>query len=239
MFGLGTLINTGAIILGGVLGLVCGKFMKQRYADILKTALGLCVVFIGAAGTLSEMLTITDGKFSTNGTYMTICSLCVGSLVGTLIDLDKYTEKFGNFLKRKFKSEKDPLFTEGFVTASLTVCVGAMAIVGAINDGLTGDYSILLTKGILDFVIVFALSGTYGKGCAFSAIPVFLLQGAFTLAAVSIKDFVTPAVIANISLVGSMLIFCIGLNLMFDKKIKVANMLPSLIVAAVWAIVAG
>lgn len=239
MVGIGTLINTGCVIGGGILGMFLGKFLTQRFQDIVKTAVGLSVLFIGAGGAIAGMLKATDTGFTTQGTYMVIGSLCLGSLAGELINLDKYTEKFGNFLKRKFKSEKDPLFTEGFVNTSLTVCVGAMAVVGSVADGMTGDFSILLTKGILDFIIVFVFAATYGKGCVFSCIPIFAIQGSITLAAKLVKTLFTDAAIANISLVGSMLIFCVGVNLMFDKKIRVANMLPSLVVAVVWAFVAG
>lgn len=239
MVGIGTLINTGCVILGGILGMFFGRFLPERFQKIIKDAVGLSVLFIGAGGALAGMLRQTETGFTTEGTYMIIGSLCIGALIGELINLDKYTEKFGDFLKRKFRSEKDPLFTEGFVNTTLTICIGAMGIVGSITDGLTGDFSILLTKGILDLIIVFVFAATYGKGCVFSCIPIFVIQGAITFAAKLVSLLFSDAAINNISLVGSMLIFCIGVNYMFDKKIKVANMVPSLLVAVIWALVAG
>ncbi len=232
MIGTGTLINTGFVILGGIIGMLFKKGLPSRFRDILLTATGLAVVFIGVGGTLSEMLKVTDGKIVSAGTYMMIISLVLGSVVGELINLDKHAVTFGDWLKRKTKSEGDNSFTAGFVNTSLVICVGAMAVVGSVTDGLTGDYSVLLTKGILDFIIVIVFASTYGKGCVFSAIPVFAIQGSITLLAKIISPLLTDGAVGNISFVGSVLVFCVGINLMFDKKIKVANMLPSLIFAA-------
>ncbi len=235
MTGLGTIINCAAIIVGGLLGMLFKKGLTVRFQETVMSAVGLAVLFIGAGGSLVKIFSYSDGKFSATGTYMMIASLVLGSLVGELINLDKHAVTFGNFLKRKFKSEKDKGFTDGFVVSSLTVCVGAMAVVGSIADGLTGDYLILATKAILDCIIVLILASSYGKGCIFSAIPVFVLQGSITLLSRLISPVLTDAAVSNISLVGSMLIFCVGINLMFDKKIKVANMLPSLIFAAAYS----
>ena len=135
-------------------------------------------------------------------------------------------------LKKKTKSGGDGSFVEGFVTASLTVCIGAMAIVGAIEDGLTGDYSILLTKAILDLIIIMVMTCSLGKGCIFSAIPVFVLQGSVTALAVLIKPLMTEAALGNLSLVGNVLIFCVGVNLIWGKKVRVANLLPAILFAA-------
>ena len=232
MFGLGTLINTAAVILGGIVGIFFKKGLPVRFREILLTANSLAVLFIGVAGAMSKMLTFSDGGLVSGGSYVLIASLVLGSVIGELINLDKHIVTFGGWLKRKSKSEKDSDFIKGFVNTSLTVCVGAMAVVGAVEDGLTGDYSILLTKAILDFTIVLVFASTYGKGCAFSAIPIFVLQGSITVLAKIISPVLTDAAVSNISFVGSVLIFCVGVNLMFDKKIKVANMLPSLIIAA-------
>lgn len=122
-------------------------------------------------------------------------------------------------------------FVNGFVTASLTVCIGAMAIVGAIQDGILGDCSTLAIKAILDFIIILVMTCSMGKGCAFSAIPVFVWEGAVTLLAHLLEPVMTGAALANLSLIGSILIFCVGLNLIWGKKIRVANMLPSVLLA--------
>jgi len=140
-------------------------------------------------------------------------------------------ERFGEWLKRKTGNASDAGFVNAFVTASLTVCIGAMAIVGAIEDGLTGDYSILATKSILDLIIIMAMTGSMGKGCAFSAIPVAILQGSVTVLAGLLAPVVTERAMGNLSLIGSVLIFCVGVNLVFGKKLRVANMLPALVLA--------
>ncbi|MBQ4563861.1 MAG: DUF554 domain-containing protein, partial [Lachnospiraceae bacterium] len=174
---------------------------------------------------------------SSNGTMMVIVSMAVGALIGELINLDAKMEKFGCWLKMKTGNAKDKEFVHGFVTTSLTVCIGAMAIVGAINDGIFGDYSILVAKAALDFVLVMIMTSSMGKGCIFSAIPVGILQGSVTILARVIQPLMTEAALHHLSLVGSMLIFCVGVNLIWERKIKVANLLPALVVAVVWALV--
>ena len=232
MFGLGTIINTGAIILGGVFGGLFGKLLKERHQDGFSKACGISVLFLGTAGALEGMLTISDGKIlSSQGLLITLC-LALGALIGELCNIEGGFERFGTWLKHKTGNSKDTRFVDGFVTASLTVCIGAMAIVGAIEDGLTGDYSVLLTKSILDFIIIIVMTCSLGKGCAFSAIPVFLLQGSVTALAVLIKPLMTAAALANLSMVGNILIFCVGVNLVWGKKIRVANLLPAIILAA-------
>lgn len=237
MIGLGTIINVAGILLGGVLGLLCGKFISPRIQDALTKACGLCVLFLGISGAMEIMLELTGT--ATGGTMMIIASFAIGSLAGELADLEAKLEGFGQWLKVKSGNSGDTRFVDGFVTASLTVCVGAMAIVGAIEDGIHGDYSILLLKAILDLIIIIVMTSSMGKGCIFSAIPVAILQGLVTLFARLIGPLVTQAALDNLSLVGSILIFCIGVNLIWGKKFKVVNMLPSIIVAVVWAYCGG
>ena len=139
-------------------------------------------------------------------------------------------------MKNKTGNAKDSLFVDGFVTATLTVCIGAMAIVGALQDGISGNYSTLLTKAILDCIIICVMTASMGKGCIFSALPVGILQGSVTFLATCIEPLMTEAALSNLSLVGNMLIFCVGVNLVWDNiKIKVANMLPAILVAVIWA----
>lgn len=235
MIGLGTIINTAAIILGGLAGGLFGKRLTDRYQDILTKAMGLCVVFLGIAGALEKMFTIQNGKVVSGGTMMMIASFAIGSLVGEWINIEHHMNRFGEWLKVKSGNSKDKIFVDAFVTASLTVCVGAMAIVGSIQDGILGDYNTLLMKAILDFVIICVMTASMGKGCAFSAIPVALFQGSITLLARGIEPIMTEAALANLSLVGSMLIFCVGINLIWGKLFKVANMLPAIVVAVIWA----
>ena len=236
MIGIGTLINVICIVLGGLMGLFCGKLISPQIQDTLLKANGICVIFLGIAGTLEQMILIKDGQLSSQGTMMMILSLSIGALIGEWINLDSRMEQFGQWLKQKTGNAKDRLFVDGFVTASLTVCIGAMAIVGSIQDGLTGNYSTLLTKGILDLIIICVMTASMGKGCIFSAIPVALLQGVVTLLAKTIEPIMTPTALSNLSFVGNMLIFCVGINLVFENtRIKVANMLPAIFVAVAWA----
>ena len=236
MIGIGTLLNVAGIILGGFIGLICGKLITPQIQDTLLKANGICVIFLGLAGTLEQMITVQDGHLNSSGTMMMILSLSIGALIGEWINLDKRMEQFGTWLKQKTGNAKYRLFVDGFVTASLTVCIGAMAIVGSIQDGLTGNYSTLLTKAILDLIIICVMTASMGKGCIFSAIPVALLQGSVTLLAKSIEPIMTEAALSNLSFVGNMLIFCVGINLVFDNtRIKVANMLPAIFIAVAWA----
>lgn len=236
MIGLGTIINSGGIILGGAMGLLFGRFLKERFQESLTVACGISVLFIGIAGAMEGMLHIEGGTTGSGRTLPIVICLALGALVGEAIDIESRFERFGEWLKRKTGNAKDKNFVTGFVTASLTVCIGAMAIVGAIQDGISGDWSILATKAILDFVIIMVMTASLGKGCIFSAIPVFLLEGAVTLLAVFIKPLMTDAALENLSLIGSVLIFCVGLNLVWGKKVRVANLLPSIIFAVIAAL---
>ena len=160
MHGLGTLINALAIIAGGLLGIGCKRFLKEHYQETIMKATGFAVVFLGAAGTLSKMLVFTeDGTgLTTTGSMIMILSLTFGALIGEIIDIDGLFERFGEWLKHRTGSDGDNQFTNGFVAASLTVSIGAMAIIGSIQDGIYGDYSTLTAKAVLDFIIVLIIS---------------------------------------------------------------------------------
>ena len=237
MIGLGTIINSVCILLGGIVGLLFGRYLKQRFQESLNMACGVSVLFIGIAGAMEGMLTIQDGKLGSAQALMVVICLALGALVGEAIDIESRFEAFGEWLKQKTGNARDKTFVDGFVTASLTVSIGAMAIVGAIQDGISHDWSILATKGILDFVIVLVMTCSLGKGCMFSAIPVFVFEGAMTLLAALIRPLMTEAALADISLIGSILIFCVGLNLVWGKKIRVANLLPAIVFAVIAALI--
>ena len=235
MLGLGTIINAALVLLGGALGFLFGKALKPRLQDIMVGGCGLSTMFIGASGAFAKMLVFADGGIETTGTMLLVISLCLGGLLGELLDIEGNIERFGEWLKRKSHSERDPRFIEGFTSASFTLCIGAMAIIGPINDALYQDYTLLITKGILDCIIVMALTSSLGKGAVFSVIPLVLWQGLMTLLAQLVRPMMTDLALANLSLVGNVLIFCVGLNLAFGKRVKVANYLPSLLLAIVWA----
>ena len=157
-----------------------------------------------------------------------------------ILNLEDKFEAFGNWLKHKTGNAKEKHFVDAFVTASLTVCIGAMAIVGSMQDGLTGDSSMLIAKSLLDFVIVAVLTAAYGIGAAFSAIPIFLYQGSITLIAALFGEVIGQRLIAELSFVGNALIFCVGANLVREKTFRVANMLPALLVpvlAELWRVI--
>lgn len=231
MVGLGTIINSAAIIVGGVFGHLFGKILNERIQDSLQKASGICVLFIGIAGAMEGMLKLSGSSLSAGRSMLIVTSLALGALVGEILNIEHGFERFGEWLKVKTGNAKDKSFVEGFVTASLTVCIGAMAVVGSIKDGISGDYSILVTKAILDLIIITVMTCSLGKGCAFSAIPVAVFQGLITALARLIKPLMTDGALANLSLIGPILIFCVGVNLVWDKRIKVANLLPSLVFA--------
>lgn len=232
MIGLGTIINTGAIVVGGILGKFFGRFLKQRHQDTVIKTCGVSTMFISIAGAMEKMLTVEGGGLVSGQALLLVLCLVLGALVGEIINIEGLFERFGEWLKVKTGNARDGGFVDAFVTTSLTVCIGAMAIIGSIQDGIFGDYTILATKAVLDFVLVLMLAGSMGNGCIFSAIPVFLLQGGMTLLARVIEPVMTEAALANLSMVGSVLIFCVGINLVFDKRVRVANLLPALVFAA-------
>ena len=231
MVGLGTIINSAAIIVGGVFGHLFGKILNERIQDSLQKASGICVLFIGIAGAMEGMLKLSGSSLSAGRSMLIVASLALGALVGEILNIEHGFERFGEWLKVKTGNAKDKSFVEGFVTASLTVCIGAMAVVGSIKDGISGDYSILVTKAILDLIIITVMTCSPWKGlcvfgntcCGFSRL--------ITALARLIKPLMTDGALANLSLIGSILIFCVGVNLVWDKRIKVANLLPSLVFA--------
>ena len=235
MIGTGTLINTAAIIAGGLIGLFSGNFLKDNYREILNKANAVAVIFIGISGAIGNMIHIEGESVRMEGSMMMIISLALGSLIGEFLDIDGHFIRFGEWLKLKSGNAKDASFVSAFVTASLTVCIGAMAIVGSIQDGLTGNYETLAMKAVLDFTIIMVMSASIGKGAVFSAIPVFILQGSVTLLAKLAAPLMSEGAIVNLSLVGSVLIFCVGVNLLKERTFRVANMLPAVIIAAAWA----
>ena len=214
--GIGTVVNTLAIIVGGLLGFLFQRLLNDKLQKTIIQAIGVSVIFIGISGT--------------QGALMVTISLTLGGLIGELLGIDAWFTHLGNWLRKRAGASGDSLFVEGFVSATLTVCVGAMAIIGPIQDALEHDPTMLFTKAILDGVIIAIYTASFGLSAAFSALPVFVFQITVTFLAVLINQFLTPAMTAGISTVGSMMIFCIGINLLFDTKIRVANMLPGLLV---------
>ncbi|MCM2325111.1 MAG: DUF554 domain-containing protein [Candidatus Woesearchaeota archaeon] len=220
----GTIINAIAIILGSSIGIFFSKLIPEKIKDIIFQALGLSTILIGL-----------QMAFKTGNLLILIFSLLIGGIIGEALDLEKRLNSFGEFLRKKMKS-KNRTFVEGFVTASLVFCIGAMAIVGSIQDGINDDQTVLYTKSLLDGFASIAFSSALGIGVVFSVIPILLYQGGMTLLAVYLKDFLTSAVITEMTAAGGMLIFGIGLNILKIKVIKVGNLLPSVLVAVMLAL---
>lgn len=239
MTGLGTLVNTGAVIAGGIAGTMLRKGIPEKYKKTVMQGIGLSVLFIGISGTIKEMLTIVNGnKLDRQFVMLMIFSLVIGGLLGELLKIEERLENIGNWFQAKIPS-KNGSFSTGFVTASLVYCVGAMAIVGALEDGLSGNASTLYAKSILDGITAVIFAATLGIGVAFSAIPVLVYQGGITLLAGFIKPWLNDMVIAQMSLVGGILIFAIGINLLEIKKINVGNLLPSIFIPVLYYVILG
>lgn len=236
MIGMGTMINVGAVVIGSLIGMVLGERLEKRFQDILMQVLGIATMFIGLSGTLKEMFAVHSGKLETTGTMLLILSLVIGSFIGEKINIEEKMESTGEWLKSKLKAQNDSQFVNGFVTATLVICIGAMAVVGSIEDGLRGDPSTLVAKSILDFVIVMVFASTLGIGVLFSALPLGIYQGVITIFSSVIAPLFDTALISDLSLVGSALIFAVGVNLSFGKKFRVGNMLPSLFVPVVYGL---
>ncbi len=236
MIGLGAIINTVAVIAGSAIGIFLKKGLKDNIQKALMSGCGVATIFIGAAGTLQGMLTVNDGVIEAGGSMLLIFSLTLGSLLGEIINIEKRMDSLGNRLKKLFHAEKDSRFVDGFVNTSLVICVGAMAIVGSIQDGLNGDASMLTAKAVLDFVLCIVFASTYGIGVMCSAIPILVYEGAMTLVAHFAGNFISDTLIGYLSYIGSALIFCVGVNVAFGNKFKVGNMLPALLIPVFYVI---
>lgn len=230
MIGLGTIVNVAAVIAGGVAGTFVKNGLPQKFKTIIMQAIGLSVLIIGISGTLQGIFRVADGGTLDRQFIMTmIFSLVIGGILGEWIDIEDRLEKLGQWFQSKLaKGERD--FAQGFVTASLIYCVGAMAIVGSLEDGLTGNTDTLFAKSILDGVSAVVFAATMGIGVSFSALSVLFYQGSITLLAGLIKPMLNDVVISQMSLVGSVLILCIGITLLEIKKMKVGNMLPAVFI---------
>lgn len=221
---LGTVINSAAIVLGSVMGVLLQHRFPKKIQQIVFQGLGLSTLLIGIQMALKveNILTL-------------IFSLLIGGIIGESLNLEDRMEHFGNWLKGKVKS-KDARFTDGFVAASILFCVGAMAILGSLDEGIRGDRTVLLTKSILDGFASIALAASMGIGVAFSAIPIFIYQGSITILAGYTQSFFTPLMIQQLTAVGGLLIVGISLNILEIKKIKVTNLLPSLILIVLFSL---
>ncbi len=230
MTGMGTAINAVAVFIGATVGILIKGGLPKRFQDTVTGAIALCTMFIGISGAMSGMLAIADGGLTTNDTMMMIGSLILGALTGELIDIERKLENLGEWCKTRISGDQDKTgsFVEAFVTSSLLFCVGAMAIVGALEDGLNHNYDILIAKSVMDAVMAIVLTASLGIGVYFSIIPIIVYQGGVTLLAGFVRPYLNETVIGRMSFVGSILIFALGINLLFGKKVKIGNLLPAM-----------
>lgn len=221
MIGTGTLVNAGAIIAGTAVGVLLKGGIPKRIQDMIFLMVGVAVMFIGILGVVNNQ----------GDSMMLVLSLVIGGALGELIKIEEHMEVLGEKIKKKFIRDDAPgsaTFAEGFVSATLLFCIGAMAIVGSLNDGMLHDPSMLFTKAILDGITSIILAASLGIGVGFSAISILIYQGLLTVLASLLSGFLTDELIRNMSFVGNVVIFCIGLNFLFPKKIKTGNMAPAL-----------
>ncbi|MCK9444147.1 MAG: DUF554 domain-containing protein [Tissierellaceae bacterium] len=215
---LGTIVNVAAVIGGSIIGILLKKGIKEEYKNTVMDGIALAVLVIGIMGSIkSENLILVIG------------SIGIGSVVGEIIGIEDKLDNLGNSLQMKFGG-KDSNFSKGFVTASLVFCVGAMAIVGALESGIQGNHETLFAKSVIDGFTSIIFASTLGIGVAFSSIVILIYQGGIALLANFVKDFLTPEVINEMSAIGSILIMAIGINILGLKKIRVGNMLPAIFI---------
>ncbi|MGL5438019.1 MAG: DUF554 domain-containing protein [Lachnospiraceae bacterium] len=230
MAGIGTVINTAAVLVGATVGILIKGGLPKRFQDTVTGAIGLCTIFIGISGAMGGLLEVMDGALTTKDTMMMIGSLILGALVGEGIDIEKRLENLGEWCKARVSGDQDKTgsFVEAFVTSSLLFCVGAMAIVGSLEDGLNHNYDILMAKSVMDGVMAIVLTASLGIGVYFSVVPIIIYQGGVTLLAGFVRPYLNEMVIGRMSFVGSILIFALGINLLFGKKVKIGNLLPAM-----------
>ena len=223
---LGTYVNTGVVIVGSLVGLLIKNGLKEKYKTTILQGVALCVLFIGITTTVSNLL---DG----GEPILFILSMVIGGAFGEWIDIDQRLKHLGEWLQNRFGNGESNI-AQGFVTASLLFCVGTMAILGALDSGLRGNHNMLYAKSVLDGFTSIILSSSLGIGVIFSSVSVLIYQGAIVLFASALEPILTEAVIREISIVGGILIFSLGLNMLEMVKIKTANLLPAILIPPVY-----
>lgn len=236
--GIGTVVNILLIIAGSLLGMLFGKRLPARIHDIVIQAAGLAVFFVGVSGMLSAALSVDGARLATNFTILIIISLIIGSIIGELLDIEGRMQRAGVWLQSRLQAKNGnkngSRLAEGFCITSILYCTGAMAIVGAMNDALLADATVLYAKGMIDGMISIVFAATYGLGVLLSAISVGLYQGAFTALAALMQPLLTDTVVAQMSAVGSLIIVAISSSMLEIKKFRIGNMLPALFIPLLW-----
>lgn len=229
----GTIVNAAAIVAGGTVGVLVKKGIPSHLEEALHRAMGLAVIVIGMNGVITNMVTANgDGTLSSSGELLLVFSLVLGVLAGEILRIEEGLNGLSQTVEKKLHLSG---FAASFVSGTLIYCVGAMAIIGSINDGLNADASVLLVKSTLDGISSIVLGATMGPGVIFAAIPVVLYQGSITLLAGVLSPVLQGELLRQICAVGYVLVACIGVNFMSSYHIKTANFLPALLVPPLWA----
>lgn len=239
MPGVGTLIDMSGIIAGGATALAFGRLFSDQMKIMMMTVCGISVFVIGITGIMQGMLTVSNGAVSVNGSIPLLVSLVAGAAIGEVLGIEKGISRLGVLLQKRAGRSEENSFAEGFIKASMVVGIGAMAVMGPIKEGLYGDHSMLIAKALFDFVIIMVLTIPYGKGCLFASLPVGILQGSLTLIACQAKALLTDEALASLTTTGSIMIMCLGINLIWNKEIRVANMLPMVIIGVALSYIPG
>ena len=231
---LGTIINALAIVAGGLIGLTFKKRIKKSTADGIRPAMGIAIVLIGLYGVLTNALRITDGTLKSQGELLLLFSLVIGTLGGETLKIDERFSAWSRKIEHRFSVNG---FSSAFVSGTLLYCVGAMAIIGPVNEVLASNNSVLMVKSTLDGISSIIFGATMGIGVVFSAIPVFLYQGGIALLALMFGDIISPSLLSDVCTVGYAIIIVIGINFLREKQIKTANMLPSLLIPILYHLI--
>ncbi len=227
----GTLVNCVAVIIGGLIGLLLKKGIKESYTVSINKSLGLAVLIIGLNGVIANMFTAENGELSSSGELMLIVFLVLGTLIGEIIKLDDRFNGVCQKIENRFSTNG---FAAGFINGTILFCVGAMSIIGSINDGLTGDSSVLFVKSALDFINAIIFGATLGFGVIFVCIPMLIYQGGISLLAGTLSGILQGELLGQICMVGYAIIMAIGFNFLLEKKFKTLNMVPALLLPVVY-----
>lgn len=235
---LGTIVNFLAVLVCGLLGMLVKKGVPKRISDALSCAMAICVIYIGIDGVLEQAPAVSEGGFLSDGlikVLVMVISMGLGTLIGELIDIDKWVNRLGDTLEKKLvKDGEKGKFAKGFVSCSLLFCVGAMTVNGAFQDAL-GKSDILLAKSVIDGIMCFVMASTLGIGCAASSVFVLAYQGILTLVGMFIAGLLSPEIISYMSVTGSLIIILIGTNMLGVTKVKTANLTPAIFLPAlIW-----
>ena len=218
---IGTLVNAGAVIVGGAVGMMFNKSMPNRFKTIYFQAVGLFTMAMGI-GMVYNMQNI----------LIVVGSVAVGALIGEWMNIERAADRLSQFLRKKLRIGNEK-FSEGLVTSFLLFCIGAMTIVGAIDEGTGRSSEVLLTKSLMDGFSALLLASAFGLGVIFSSIPLLIFQGGITLLAMSASHFFTPEIIAGLTSTGGILLIGLGINILEIKKLRIMNMLPALLVVVI------